>query len=187
MMASRSDVLFDMNGMSPTTRAYFRRARYGLGVVEHLFQGHGDGCLVAQDSHGQRIADEDSVEASPVGEQGHRVVRDAQHGDLAALPLHSLEVEDRSLPSFNLFVAHAATSSLVCRGVGLCGHVPTQAHHTLKELPLVFSPGRIIRDHPNVSVRFSVKEDTPEDPDAMREVRLRYTAAAMSGTYLDIS
>ena len=56
-----------------------------------------------------------------------------------------------------------------------------------------------MRDHPYVSVRFSVKEDTLEDLDSMRAVRLRYTAAgsstphfapaltpALSGLYLDI-
>ena len=76
---------------------------------------------------------------------------------------------------------------MVCVSYLYSNTCPRLLTHPLRELPLAFSLGRIIRDHPNVSVRFSVKEDTPEDPAAMREVRLRYTAAAMSGTYLDIS
>ena len=36
--------------------------------------------------------------------------------------------------------------------------------------------GQNMRDHPNVTVRFQVKDDVPEDPIAMRALRLRYTA-----------
>ena len=37
--------------------------------------------------------------------------------------------------------------------------------------------GQNMRDHPNVQVRFRVREGTREDPDAMRALRLRYTAS----------
>ena len=37
--------------------------------------------------------------------------------------------------------------------------------------------GQNMRDHPNVQVRFRVREGTGEDPDAMRALRLRYTAS----------
>ena len=36
--------------------------------------------------------------------------------------------------------------------------------------------GQNMRDHPNVTVRFQVKDNVPEDPIAMRALRLRYTA-----------
>ncbi len=36
--------------------------------------------------------------------------------------------------------------------------------------------GQNMRDHPNVSVRYLVKEDVPPDPNGMRALRLRYTA-----------
>ena len=36
--------------------------------------------------------------------------------------------------------------------------------------------GQNMRDHPNVTVRFKVKDEVPEDPIAMRALRLRYTA-----------
>jgi D-mannonate dehydratase len=40
----------------------------GAGVVEHLVDGDGEGVFVAQDDHGQRVADQDEVDAGFVGE-----------------------------------------------------------------------------------------------------------------------
>ncbi|CAI8050438.1 Uncharacterized GMC-type oxidoreductase in thcA 5'region [Geodia barretti] len=69
--------------------------------------------------------------------------------------------------------AVASPQLLMLSGIGPAGQLAAQGIPVAVELPGV---GQNMRDHTNVSVRFSVKEGTPEDPDAMRAVRLRYTA-----------
>ena len=73
--------------------------------------------------------------------------------------------------------AVASPQLLMLSGIGPAGQLAAQGIPVAVELPGV---GQNMRDHPNVSVRFSVKEGTPEDPDAMRAVRLRYTATGSS-------
>ena len=73
--------------------------------------------------------------------------------------------------------AVASPQLLMLSGIGPAGQLAAQRIPVAVELPGV---GQNMRDHPNVSVRFSVKEGTPEDPDAMRAVRLRYTATGSS-------
>ena len=73
--------------------------------------------------------------------------------------------------------AVASPQLLMLSGLGPAAQLEAQGIPVAVELPGV---GSNMRDHPNVSVRFSVKEGTAEDPDAMRAVRLRYTAAGSS-------
>ncbi len=70
--------------------------------------------------------------------------------------------------------AVASPQLLMLSGLGPAGQLNAQGIPVAVELPGV---GRNMRDHPNVSVRFLVKEDVPQDPNGMRALRLRYTAA----------
>ena len=63
---------------------------------------------------------------------------------------------------------------LMLSGVGPREQLGAFGIPVVADLPGV---GQNMRDHPNVQVRFRVREGTPEDPDAMRAVRLRYTAS----------
>ena len=67
-------------------------------------------------------------------------------------------------------------------GLGPADQLQAQGIPVAVELPGV---GQNMRDHPNVSVRFQVKDDVPVDPNAMRALRLRYTATG-SGTPNDM-
>ena len=73
--------------------------------------------------------------------------------------------------------AVASPQLLMLSGLGPAEQLAAQGIPVAVELPGV---GQNMRDHPNVSVRFSVREGTPEDPDAMRALRLRYTASGSS-------
>ncbi len=73
--------------------------------------------------------------------------------------------------------AVASPQLLMLSGLGPAEQLEAQGIPVAVELPGV---GQNMRDHPNVSVRFSVREGTPEDPDAMRALRLRYTATGSS-------
>ncbi len=57
----------------------------GAGVVEHLVDGDGEGVFVAEDDHGERVADQDQVDAGFVGEAGGGVVVGGEGGDGLAL------------------------------------------------------------------------------------------------------
>ena len=69
--------------------------------------------------------------------------------------------------------AVASPQLLMLSGLGPADQLGAQGIPVAVELPGV---GQNMRDHPNVSVRFMVKEGLPPDPDAMRALRLRYTA-----------
>ena len=69
--------------------------------------------------------------------------------------------------------AVASPQLLMLSGLGPADQLQAQGIAVQVELPGV---GQNMRDHPNVSVRFMVKEGLPPDPDAMRALRLRYTA-----------
>ena len=62
---------------------------------------------------------------------------------------------------------------LMLSGIGPADQLNAQGIPVAVELPGI---GQNMRDHPNVSVRFLVKEDVPQDPNGMRALRLRYTA-----------
>ena len=62
---------------------------------------------------------------------------------------------------------------LMLSGLGPADQLGAQGIPVAAELPGV---GQNMRDHPNVTVRFRVNENVPVDPDAMRALRLRYTA-----------
>ena len=69
--------------------------------------------------------------------------------------------------------AVASPQLLMLSGLGPVDQLEAQRIPVAVELPGV---GQNMRDHPNVSVRFMVKEGLPPDPNAMRALRLRYTA-----------
>ena len=69
--------------------------------------------------------------------------------------------------------AVASPQLLILSGLGPAGQLEALGIPVAVDLPGV---GQNMRDHPNVSVRFRVKDDVPEDPNAMRALRLRYTA-----------
>ena len=52
----------------------FCAASNGAGVVDHLVERHGKGVVVAEDDHAERVADEQDVYASLVGQARSRVV-----------------------------------------------------------------------------------------------------------------
>ena len=62
---------------------------------------------------------------------------------------------------------------LMLSGIGPADQLAAHGIPVAVETPGV---GQNMRDHPNVSVRFTVKEDVPQDPNGMRALRLRYTA-----------
>ena len=62
---------------------------------------------------------------------------------------------------------------LMLSGIGPSDHLNELGIPVLNDLPGV---GQNMRDHPNVTVRFSVKEGTYDDPNGMRALRLRFTA-----------
>ncbi len=70
--------------------------------------------------------------------------------------------------------AVASPQLLMLSGIGPSAHLEAQGIPVAADLPGV---GQNMRDHPNVSVRFLVKDGVPGDPDGMRALRLRYTAA----------
>ena len=73
--------------------------------------------------------------------------------------------------------AVASPQLLMLSGLGPAAHLEEQGIPVAVELPGV---GQNMRDHPNVSVRFLVKEDVRQDPNGMRALRLRYTATGSS-------
>ena len=70
--------------------------------------------------------------------------------------------------------AVASPQLLMLSGLGPRDQLDALGIPVAVDLPGV---GQNMRDHPNVTVRFRVKDDVPEDPIAMRALRLRYTAA----------
>ena len=69
--------------------------------------------------------------------------------------------------------AVASPQLLMLSGLGPADQLSTHGIPVAVDLPGV---GQNMRDHPNVSVRFTVREGVPQDPDGMRALRLRYTA-----------
>ena len=69
--------------------------------------------------------------------------------------------------------AVASPQLLMLSGVGPADQLGAQGIPVALELPGV---GQNMRDHPNVTVRFTVNDDIPVDPNAMRALRLRYTS-----------
>jgi choline dehydrogenase len=69
--------------------------------------------------------------------------------------------------------AVASPQLLMLSGLGPAGQLQDQGIPVEVDLPGV---GQNMRDHPNVSVRYLVKEGLPQDPNGMRALRLRYTA-----------
>jgi choline dehydrogenase len=62
---------------------------------------------------------------------------------------------------------------LMLSGVGPADHLAEFGISVVADNPGV---GQNMRDHPNVTVKFSVKEGTYDDPNGMRALRLRFTA-----------
>ncbi len=56
----------------------------GASVVEHLVEGDGKGIVVSKDDHGERVADEDKVDAGLVGQAGGGIVVGGERDDRAA-------------------------------------------------------------------------------------------------------
>ena len=69
--------------------------------------------------------------------------------------------------------AVASPQLLMVSGLGPANQLNALGIPVAVDLPGV---GQNMRDHPNVSVRYLVKEDVPPDPNGMRALRLRYTA-----------
>ena len=69
--------------------------------------------------------------------------------------------------------AVASPQLLMVSGLGPAEQLNALGIPVAVDLPGV---GQNMRDHPNVSVRYLVKEDVPPDPNGMRALRLRYTA-----------
>ena len=66
-------------------------AAHGARVVEHLVHGDGERVFVAKDDHGERVADEDEIDAGLVDEARGGVVVGGERGDGLALALHFAE------------------------------------------------------------------------------------------------
>jgi len=60
----------------------------GLGVVQHVLHRHGEGAVVAENDHAQRIPHEDDVDAGLVHGRRRGVVVGGQHGEALALFFH---------------------------------------------------------------------------------------------------
>ena len=73
--------------------------------------------------------------------------------------------------------AVASPQLLMLSGIGPEAALQRLGIPVLRHLPGV---GQNMRDHPNVQVRFRLKDGVPEDDIARRAVRLRYTAAGSS-------
>ena len=69
--------------------------------------------------------------------------------------------------------AVASPHLLMLSGIGPSGQLAVHGIPVAVDLPGV---GQNMRDHPNVSVRFLVRDEVPQDPNGMRALRLRYTA-----------
>ena len=69
--------------------------------------------------------------------------------------------------------AVASPQLLMLSGLGPVDQLSPLGIPVAVDLPGV---GQNMRDHPNVSVRYMVKDDVPQDPNGMRALRLRYTA-----------
>ena len=89
-------------------------ARYGLGVMEHLLDGDGQGARVAEFGHADGVAHEDHVDACLFGQARGRIIVGREHRDLEALSLHLEEGGDsdgfcRRIPRRGLLIDHDAT------------------------------------------------------------------------------
>ena len=69
--------------------------------------------------------------------------------------------------------AVASPQLLLLSGIGSADHLSEFGIPVVADRPGV---GQNMRDHPNVTVRFLVKEGTYEDPNGMRALRLRFSA-----------
>ena len=109
--------------------------------------------------------------------QAHRVVlEDAPEGKRAV----GIEVESGDetfvVEGGEIILCAGAVASpqlLMLSGLGPADQLGALGIPINVELPGV---GQNMRDHPNVSVRYMVKDDVPQDPNGMRALRLRYTA-----------
>ena len=66
-------------------------AAHGAGVVQHLVHGDGEGVFVAEHDHGERVADQDQVDAGLVDQARGGIVVGGERGDGLALALHLSE------------------------------------------------------------------------------------------------
>ena len=66
-------------------------AAHGARVVQHLVHGDGERVFVAEDHHGQRVADKDEIDAGLVDQPRGGVVVGGERGDGLALALHLAE------------------------------------------------------------------------------------------------
>ncbi len=66
-------------------------AAHGARVVQHLVDGDGQRVFVAEDDHGERVADEDEIDAGLVDKARGGVVVGGERGDGLALALHLAE------------------------------------------------------------------------------------------------
>ena len=71
-----------------------RAPDHGLGVVEHLVDGHAHRRFVAQQHLAQRVADEDHGDARLVHDLGGRVVVGGEHRDSLPVGMHPGDVGD---------------------------------------------------------------------------------------------
>jgi choline dehydrogenase len=69
--------------------------------------------------------------------------------------------------------AVASPHLLMLSGLGPADHLEEFGIPVISDLPGV---GQNMRDHPNVTVKFTVKEGTYDDPNGMRALRLRFSA-----------
>ena len=72
----------------------FCAARYGFGVMDHVFHCDRQGVFIAEHDHAEGIADEQHVDACFVHELGRRIVVGREHGNLVVVVLLRLQRSD---------------------------------------------------------------------------------------------
>ena len=63
-------------------------------VVGHLIDSHRQGVLLTLDHHAQGVTDQDDIHAGTIEQPSEGRVISGQHGDLAGLQFHLLEIEN---------------------------------------------------------------------------------------------
>ena len=71
--------------MSATSSARSTPAPHRLDVVQHLIDGHGQGVVVSEDDHGERVAHQDDLGARGVDQSALRIVVGGNHGQAMTL------------------------------------------------------------------------------------------------------
>mgnify|MGYP003296636322 CR=1 FL=1 len=77
----------------------------GLDVMDHVLHGDGDSAVIAQHDHAQRVADQNDLVIALVNDGSGGVVVSSDEGELTALFLVLLEVQDSHL----FLIAHKKT------------------------------------------------------------------------------